>query len=203
MGLGVAVVGVLGTVSAASLSQLAALRGKRLDAEIQRRQRKDERRDATSLAAQEQKQVLYAELNTATRSYRTVVRDHLAELQRAGTIPIPEQLEPTRSTYRDLFSRAQMVLPESALDVAAELNDCFGLGYSALRALHGADSPVTVEELFQWFDGPVSDGVWLQRRVLRADLGVVAHDPEIERRLRQLEKDRVARFGSGSVAVAD
>ncbi|WP_062981078.1 hypothetical protein [Nocardia anaemiae] len=202
MGLGVAVVGVLGTVSGAALTQLAALRGKRVDAEIQRLQRKDERQEAASLATQEQKQALYAELNTAARRYRTIVRDHLADLQRDSTIPIPEQLEPMRSTYGDLFSKAQMVLPESALAVAVVLNDCLGQGYSALRALYGTDSPATVDELFQWFDGPVSAGVWLQRRALRTDLGVEAHDPEVERRLQQLEQDRVAQFGS-SVPVAD
>ncbi|MEU7141046.1 hypothetical protein ABZ942_16455 [Nocardia sp. NPDC046473] len=202
MGMGVAVVGVLGTVSAAALTQLAALRGKRLDAEIQRLQRKDERQEAVSSATQERKQALYAELNTAARHYRTIVRDHLADLQRDSTIPIPEQLEQTRSTYRDLFSKAQMVLPESALAVAVVLNDCLGQGYSALRALHGPDSPATVDKLFQWFDGPVSDGVWLQRRALRTDLGVVPHDPEIERRLQHLEQERVAQFGN-SVPVAD
>lgn len=147
MGLGIAVVGVVGTVSAAALTQLAALRGKRIDAEIQRLQRKDERQEAVSLATQEQKQALYAELNTAARHYRTIVRDHLADLRRDSTTPIPEQLEPARSTYRDLFSKAQMVLPEPALAVAVVLNDCLGQGYSALRALHGPDSPTTIDEL--------------------------------------------------------
>lgn len=88
-----------------------------------------------------------------------------------------------------------MILPDRALAVASEVNLCLGHGYRVLREIDvGFDDSVTVENLHQWFEGPLSDGVWLLRRVLREDLGVVEPSSDIDSAVEQLRAARKARF---------
>jgi hypothetical protein len=196
-GVAVALVSVAGTLGATALTQRASARGRRFDAESQRRDRAEEREQAVYTSAQVEKRAIYADLNAAARLYRTVAHDHLL-IKRRGIEPTDaeiERLETARANYRDVYARAQMVLPDRALAVASEVNLCLGHGYRVLRDIdNGFDDSITIDGLHEWFEGPLSDGVWLLRRALREDLGVVEPSPDLEPAVARLRTSRKAHF---------
>ena len=196
-GVAVALVGVAGTLGATALTQRASARGRQFDAEIQRRDRAEERDQAARTSAQAEKRTIYADLNAAARLYRTVAHDHLLA-KRRGIEPTDaeiERLEAARANYRDLYARAQMVLPDRVLAVASEVNLCLGHGYRVLRDIdNGFDNSITIDSLHEWFEGPLSDGVWLLRRALREDLGVVEPSTDLDSAVARLRASRKARF---------
>lgn len=189
--LAVAFAGIVGTLGATALTQRAAARDKRLDATIQRDVRAEERRESVRAAAHEEKRAIYVELNAAAREYHHVGHDYLMDKLRRAEPEDLEQLEMARTKYRGVYSRAQMVLPDRALDVANEVNECLGHSYRALHDIHdGLDRSITVEKLHQWYDKPLSDAVGLLRRVLREDLGVAEPSTDIDPVLQRLHKAR-------------
>lgn len=198
----VALVGVAGTLGATLLGHRATERDKRLDAEIQRGERSEERQEAARVAALVDKRATYADLNAAARLYRTVGHDYLMDRMRGTEQHSLDDLETARTNYRDQYARAQMILPERALTVASEVNLCLGHGYRVLREIDaGSRDEATVRSLHEWFDGPMSDGVWLLRRVLREDLGVVEPSTDTRAAAQRLRAARIARFDHESAQV--
>jgi hypothetical protein len=103
-----------------------------------------------------------------------------------------EQLEITRAKYRGVYARAQMVLPDRALAVASEVNDCLGYSYRTICDIdNGSEHSISVEKLHQWYDENMVDAVGLLRRVLREDLGVAEPSTDIDPSLRRLQKARL------------
>jgi hypothetical protein len=191
-GVVVAVVGIVGTLGATALAQLAAIRHKRLDATIQRGVRAEEREESVRAAAHEEKRAIYADLNAAARDYRTAAHDYLVDKLRQAEPEDLDQLQKARTHYRDVYAHAQMVLPDRALKVASEVNQCLGYSYRALRDIEqGFDRSITVESLHHWYDRPLSDAVGLLRRVLREDLGVAKTSTDIDPVLRRLRQARL------------
>jgi hypothetical protein len=191
-GVVVALAGIVGTLGAAALTQLAATRNKQLDATIQRDIRTEERRESARAEAHGEKRATYAELNAAAREFRTAGHDYLVDKLRGAEQNDLEQLEITRAKYRDVFARAQMVLPDRALAVASEVNDCLGYSYRTIRDIdNGSERSINVEKLHQWYDENMVDAVGLLRRVLREDLGVAEPSTDTDPSLRSLQKARL------------
>jgi hypothetical protein len=188
----VAVAGIVGTLGAAALTQLAATRNKQLDATIQRDVRAEERRESARAEAHAEKRAIYAELNAAARDFRSAGHDYLVDKLRGAERNDLEPLEGTRAKYRDVYARAQMVLPDRALEVASEVNDCLGRSYRTIRDIeNGSERSISVEKLHQWYDKELDDAQRLLRRVLREDLGVAEPSKDIDSSARRLQKARL------------
>lgn len=187
-GVVVGVVGIAGTLGATVFTQYAASRDRQFDTANQRDVRSEERRESVRAA----KQAIYVDLNAAAREFRTVGHDYLLDkLRGAGTGDL-KQIEMAREKYRNVYSQAQMVLPDRALEVASEVNECLGYSYRAVHDIvNGSDRSMTVENLHQWYDKPLSDAVKLLRRVLREDLGVAEPSTDIHSILKRLHKARL------------
>jgi hypothetical protein len=191
-GVVVALAGIVGTLGAAALTQLAATRNKQLDATIQRDIRAEERRESAHVEAHAEKRAIYAELNAAVRDYRTASHDYLVDKLRGAERNDLEPLEMARARYRDVYARAQMVLPDRVLVVASEVGDCLGRSYRTIRDIdNGSEHSISVEKLHQWYDEKMADVVRLLRRVLREDLGVAEPTTDIDLSVRRLQEARL------------
>jgi len=105
----VALVGLVGTLGAAALTQFVVIRNKRLDAEIKHRSRVTE----LTAAASEDKLATYVQLNAAARDFRSVGHDYLVDKLHGAAGPENlHQIEEVRAKYREAYARAQMILPD-------------------------------------------------------------------------------------------
>lgn len=74
-----------------------------------------------------------------------------------------------------------MALSKDVLEVTSALNRALGVGYTLAKQLPISLSPdATYSRANAWFGGPLSDGVYLLRVILRHDLGVEVQ-PDFER----------------------
>ncbi|GGW43438.1 hypothetical protein GCM10010503_20100 [Streptomyces lucensis JCM 4490] len=171
----VAVVGVVGTLLSALLTQRAAERSRR------REQERAERARARARETEERR-TCYVALNTASRQYLAALTDLSHALIRAED-PRAERrrLTEARDLHRDVYAEAQMRLPDPVLALAGEVAHALGTVYGRLRRLDdGAPRPGDSLDAAQ---GEI-DVLWERlrelRRGMRADLGaseasVVAH----------------------------
>ncbi|MGW4352556.1 hypothetical protein ACWELJ_10745 [Nocardia sp. NPDC004582] len=195
--LAVAGVGVFGTFGAAVAAQWAALRGKRLDAEIQRGHQAEQHAESVRVHEREQKQSVYSGFNAAARNYRMELHHCVMELERGRSADVA-RLESERAHYREVYAQAQMIVPDRVLTVASEVDLCLGNSYRAVcNMIDHADADV-LGRLHLWLDTSVSDAVWLLRQVLREDLGVAIVAADLEARVSALSLARAIQFDSGA-----
>lgn len=222
----VAVVGVMGTLGGTVLTQRTSLRDKRLeiearrdDAETARQLANDERADQYKREHLAERTKLYADLNSAARTYRSRCQDHAINLSRAENTPaehqqnLPETIEQARAAYRDLYARAQMILDDRTLQVASTVNLCLSHSYSSLRrsvdALRGLPEPTPeqrntlTEHVRDWLQGPASDAVWLLRHALREELGTAPEFAQRDTYLQALAAAHAARHEDASHPYRD
>ncbi|GGQ77095.1 hypothetical protein [Streptomyces flaveolus] len=166
-----AVVGVVGTLLSALLTQRAADRS---------RQREQERAEAVRERRSEAQELrsCYVALNTAGRQYLAALTDLLHALGRAEELPSARQrLTGARDQYRDVYAEAQMRLPQRVLAHAGDVSHELGVVYGTVRRLDdGAprpgDSTAAAQEAI--------DALWERlremRREMRADLGASRAD---------------------------
>lgn len=185
-GLVVAVVGVVGTLGAALLTQNRADRTKRLELEAAAEQRREERQHAEALLRAEQAQVrqreslelrrrCYVELNTASRQFLTTMNSYLHALRHDGDADAAlAELEASRAAYRDRYSEAQMIAPRPVLRACGVAKDRLNAAYGKIKqqapALSGSAAGLQAleDELHQ----QVWPCVGAQKDAMRADLGV-------------------------------
>lgn len=160
-----AVVGVLGTLLSALLTQRAAERGRRGEQE-QAERAQTRRRDA------EERCICYVALNTASRQYLAALTDQWHALMRAEDPRLVRQrLTEARDRHRDAYADAQMRLPDPVLALAGEVTHALGTLYGRLRRLDdGIPLPGDSLDAAQ---GEI-DALWERlrelRRGMRADL---------------------------------
>ncbi|MFJ9929017.1 hypothetical protein ACIRU5_23660 [Streptomyces misionensis] len=162
----VAVVGVVGTLLSALLTQRAAERSRRHEQERAERARARERQAAQRLAC-------YVALNTAARQYLAALTDQLHALRGTeDSRAVRQRLTEARDVHRDVYAEAQMRLPDPVLALAGEVTHALGTLYGRLRRLDDGvsrpgDSPDTAQAEI--------DALWERlrelRRGMRADLG--------------------------------
>lgn len=162
----VAVVGVLGTLLSALLTQRAAERSR------QREQERAERTQAWARETEERRACCIA-LNTASRQYLAALTDQFHTLARAEDPRAARQrLTEARDLHRDVYAEAQMRLPDPVLALAGEATHALGALYGRLRRLDdGVPRPGDSLDAAQ---GEI-DALWERlrelRRGMRADLG--------------------------------
>ncbi|MFD6397086.1 hypothetical protein [Nocardia sp. NPDC060249] len=166
----VASITVAGTLGGGIVTQVFAIRSKRIDAKAQRDNRAEELRELTRKEATDEKRAVYASLNTTAHSCRAAVRHYLDE-KCGGRTPDLAKFEAAREALRDSYSRAQMVVSDRALDFASEVNRCLDIGHRTALELDEND-PVAVEALYRFVDDSLGFGVRLLRRAIREDLGI-------------------------------
>ncbi|OIJ97072.1 hypothetical protein BIV23_31710 [Streptomyces monashensis] len=125
----VAVVGVVGTLLSALLTQRAADHSRRREQE-RTEQVRERRRHAQELRA------CYVALNTSARQYLAALTDQLHALGREEERRVVRQrLAEARDQYRDVYAQAQMRVPERVLGLAGDLNRDLGVVYGMVRRL--------------------------------------------------------------------
>ena len=184
----VAILGAAGTLSSPLLTQRIADRGKRqdFDSSLQRRGvdgLADDRR-----AAIEERRAVYARLNNTARRYEQAIYQYLRVISEGP--PRPDQqaeLVAARETFRELYSDAQMILPDQVLAAAMDMSYGLGQAYGKAKRLERrlypeppggppADDPEetgeTIETARAYCHGDVYQLILRLRGLMRQDLGV-------------------------------
>jgi len=176
----VAVLGVAGTLSAPLLTQRIAARTRQQEYELQRDQRREEAAEAQRKDAFSERRAVYAKLNTAARQYTQELRNYLrmiadSELTEQGR----DSLAGARQAFRDVYSDAQMILPDRVLDGAAIVNASLGEAYGMIRRLAAGtgsagdgEAEETIDQLHRFCSVTLYDHVGDLRQLMREDLGI-------------------------------
>lgn len=185
LALATAVVGVVGTLGAALLTQRRADRTKRLELAASAEQQREERQHSEQVRQAEREETLrrehlelrrtcYIALNTASRQYLTAQVNLLHALRNGIDANIrEEELDTRRTAHRDSYAEAQMIGPAAVLDTAGQasrhLNSCYG----ALK--EAAATPAASRQTGETFDEDVATAWRLlstMRHTMRRDLGI-------------------------------
>ncbi|MGP0031672.1 MAG: hypothetical protein ACLPVF_14340 [Acidimicrobiales bacterium] len=166
----VAIVGVLGTLSAALLTQRSYARTKQLEVANQREQREDEKQQ-TNLR---ERRDAYVALNAAAREFRRAMKNEMYDYSAS-----PRDLESARKAFDLRNSEAQLIAHERVLvvthSVSTKLSDAFGqlMKYQAqfAQGTHVVDEDAR-RALIDELDGPVAEEIRQLRKAMRQDLGV-------------------------------
>ncbi|MDA5147336.1 hypothetical protein PEM37_38135 [Streptomyces sp. AD681] len=185
--LAVAVVGVIGTLGAALLTQSRADRLKRHELDATARQQREDRVHADQVRQQEARLVArreltvlrracYISLNTTARQYQTAQINLMHALRArddAETQACAEQLEERRLVLRDSYAEAQMIVPRAVLADARAANHQLNNTYGLLKRMVAGGHPgageldaLEIETEMSW--ALLSD----LRAAMRHDLGV-------------------------------
>ncbi|MFF3264885.1 hypothetical protein ACFYWO_37710 [Streptomyces sp. NPDC002932] len=167
----VAVVGVVGTLMSALLTQRAADRSRQRELA-----RAGEMRDR--LAQAQGLWSCYVALNTSGRHYLAALTDQLRALGREAELPsVRQRLTTARDQHREVYAEAQMRLSDRVLDHAGAVSHGLGAVYGMVRRLDdGLPRPGDSTEAAH--EG--IEALWVRlremRREMRADLGVSRSD---------------------------
>ncbi len=185
--LAVALVGVVGTLGAALLTQSRADRLKRHELQAMARQQREERAHAEQVRQQEAhvaarreltdlRRACYISLNTTARQYQTAQVNLMHALRARDDVEIQvraEQLEERRLALRDSYAEAQMIVPAPVLTDARaasrQLNDTYGLLKRMLTGSHPGDGQLDALEIETEMSWALLSDL---RAAMRSDLGV-------------------------------
>ncbi|MFF2699503.1 hypothetical protein ACFVUQ_14185 [Streptomyces cyaneofuscatus] len=166
--LGVAVVGVLGTLLSALLVQRAGERS---------RKREHERAEATQerRTAVQETLACHIAFNAAVRQYLAALTDQIHELGRDGPDSVQQRLTEARDHHRDVYAEVQLRTSERITGLAGDLNRELGLVYGMVRRIDdGAprqgDSVAAARERL--------DALWRQLRDVRRQMRSEPHVPQ-------------------------
>jgi hypothetical protein len=180
--LAVAAVGLAGTLTSPLIGQRIAAQTKRQEFHFETERRRAELEEARRQSALELKRSIYARLNTAARQYRQEleayvreIRDH--SLDDSGQAAIAS----ARKNFRDVYSEAQMVLPDKVLDAAISVSEDLGEAYGISKRLEigkprtiPGKGPETLEMAGEAVHVTAYDCIARMRQLMREDLGVAA-----------------------------
>lgn len=182
----VAILGVAGTLTSPLLGQRIAARAKQQEFELQRQQRLEERAEVQQRRAFEERRSMYAGLNTAARQYTQELRAYLRMIAaHAITDEGRTDLSKARQTFRDLYSDAQMILPDKVLDAAASVSEGLGQAYGMVKRLeigkpstNPEEVPAETIDIAQEYCRVTLYNLIIElRQLMREDLGV--SDPDM------------------------
>jgi hypothetical protein len=144
--LAVAAAGLAGTLTSPHLAQRITSLAKRQEFEFQGRSQREEREAAQIQTMLDLKRSLYVSLNTAARQYQQELDDYIRLLNdgHPGTTALAD-LDEARENFRDLYSEAQMILPDSVLEAAIEVSAALADAYGIARRLQ-SEKPRTNPE---------------------------------------------------------
>lgn len=175
----IAIVGVLGTLASALLTQTLSIRSKRLELGEQHRQRTEEREEERRRTEFKDRRDSCIALNMAARHFRQALKNCLFE----GVDKRGVELEEARQAFTSRYGEAQMILSDTVLNVASTASGRLAEAYGKVKASQqpGA-SPLEAserEELEKFLDHEVGSVLRQLRRTMRRDLGVTGQDQAI------------------------
>ncbi|WP_436776987.1 hypothetical protein [Yinghuangia sp. YIM S09857] len=172
--LAVAALGVAGTLASGLLTQRAATRARIAELEHDRRLRLAEEERARERALQDQRHACYVALNMADRQFHSTLLLH-ADALRTGVDAEQTKaaMEAARDVMREQWAEAQLVLPDTLLTQAAEVNGVLWKIYETIHRVergHGepGESPETATARLMEAKRCLAD----LRTALREELGV-------------------------------
>jgi hypothetical protein len=134
----VAILGAVGTLSSPLLTQRFADRAKRQDFEFELERRREDRHEDDRRSAAEERREIYAQLNTAARRYEQAIYQYLRAISEGPARPDQQaKLVAARETFRELYSDAQMILPDRVLAAAMDMSYGLGQAYGTPPSGHG------------------------------------------------------------------
>lgn len=176
----VAILGVIGTLVSPLLAQWTVARSRKLEFDLQDRQRRADREDARVAQALEERRSIYARLNTAARQYTQELRAYLRSISSDEvTDDGRSALAGARQAYRDLYSEAQMIMPDRVLEAAVLVNEGLAAAYGTARRLEASNSrdlEAEIKETQEYCRGKLYVLIADMRQVMREDLGVGGDD---------------------------
>jgi hypothetical protein len=178
--LAVAAVGLAGTLTSPLLAQRSASLTKRQEFEFQDRQQREEREAVRQQAALELKRSIYANLNTAARQYQQELEEYIRLLNESSSdTGTHAGHAEARRKFRDLYSDAQMILPDPVLEAAVEVSAALGDAYGIARRLEFGKPQTsqetgteTLEMAREQAHVTVYNRIVDMRHLMREDLGV-------------------------------
>jgi hypothetical protein len=162
--LAVAIVGVVGTLTAAVLSQLFVMRMKQQDIDEQRHQRHEERKEERWRTVFKDRRDVCVALNTEIRLFEQALRSCLSE----GLDGKSAELEQAWHAVTSRYSEAQIVLPGTVATAAGDAYGELKYTYDRLRAMEPAER----EKLQSRLDERVMGNIRRLRKAMREDLGI-------------------------------
>ncbi|MDQ0956089.1 type II secretory pathway pseudopilin PulG [Streptomyces phaeochromogenes] len=181
----VAIVGVVGTLGAALLTQSRAERTKRLELEAAAQQQREDRQHADNARLAEQvlarqrelldlRRACYISLNTASRQYLTAQINLLHAMRNGMEVDTSlEQMEARRLAHRDSYAEAQMIVPAPVLHAASAASRTLNRGYGILKQMLALPPEAHALQDFEENDVATSwAGLSDMRAAMRGDLGV-------------------------------
>jgi Flp pilus assembly protein TadB len=186
----VAIVGVLGTLASALLTQTLSLRSKRLEIDEQRQLRIEERDEEQKRTEFKDRRDSCIALNMAARNFRQALKNCLFE----GVDKRGVELEEARQAFTSRYGEAQMILSDTVLKVASTASGRLAEAYGKVKASQqpgvpplGASEREKVENFLDHEVGPVLRQL---RQVMRSDLGVTDQDQVVTSTARFLRNGR-------------
>jgi hypothetical protein len=172
----IAIVGVLGTLTSALLTQTLSLRAKRLEIDEQRRQRleqRDEERERTEFKDRRDSCIA---LNMEGRRFRQALKNCLFE----GVDKRGAELDEARQAFTSRYGEAQMILSDTVLNVAKAATGRLAEAYGKVKGSQQPGSPPfgpsDRKKLESFLDREVASALRQLRGTMRRDLGVA--DPD-------------------------
>ncbi|MEU6936661.1 hypothetical protein ABZ943_08065 [Streptomyces rubiginosohelvolus] len=134
-----AVIGVCGTLCATWLTQRSGERALVAERRNTERLRQLEENARSKERALDLRRANYIALNQAARRYFGALSDELHRLPSHRAVPDaqPAELDEVRVQYRSCYAEAQMVVPDTALNVASAVNRELNQAYGMLKRLQG------------------------------------------------------------------
>lgn len=179
--LAVAVLGVAGTLSSPLLGQWIASHSKKQEFELQRQQREEEREAAQRQSMLDERRKTYAALNAASRQYQQELTAYLRAFSESTlTSELGAELGKARDSFRDLYTDAQMTLPDKVFDAAIQVSSSLGKAYGMVnrlvaekpRIITESGTTETVKIASEYLYVSVYNDIIRLREVMRNDLGV-------------------------------
>jgi hypothetical protein len=186
----VAIVGVTGTLASALLTQALSLRAKRLEINEHRQQRLEERDEERWRTQFKDRRDSCIALNTAARRLFRALKNCLFE----GVDERGGELEQARHEFTSRYGEAQMILPDTVLDVASTASGRLAEAYGKVKASQQLGGPQLGiserEKLENFLDLEVGSVLLQLRQSMRKDLGITDQDQVIKPTAGSLEKER-------------
>ncbi|WP_158697857.1 hypothetical protein [Streptomyces prunicolor] len=170
----IALVGIIGTLASALLTQRSASSNTLRELERADQQRREERGHQTKQAIVEARRSCYVALNIAARLYQTALTNYLIAIRSgAVTDEIRIDVDEMRRGHRARDAEAQMLVPDDVLIAAGKVNSHLSILYGILRRLDlGEPEPGETIEMA----AELRVGTWellaAMRTIMRRDLGI-------------------------------
>jgi hypothetical protein len=172
----IAIVGVLGTLTSALLTQALSLRAKRLEIGAQHRLHIEQRDAELQRAAFEDRRGACVVLNMEGRRFRQALKKYIYE----GEEMRGDELEQARQAFTSRYGEAQMILSDAVLKFASVATGRLAEAYGKVKvAQQSGSAQVRLpdrEKIEKFLDQEVASALRQLRQEMRRDLGVADSD---------------------------